>query len=576
MRIKKNILVIPLFFLLTILTVPLLVFFSSYQNKIYPNVWVGNIDLGGKTLNEAKMTLNGVYFQEITLAANSQPFNIQLSEINFKFDAAINIEQAFSVGRNKRPLRNILEIFNLRKTKKIFPFKYSIDENKLRQFLSDYGGQIAVEPIAPSTKITSGEVVINRGKDGLDIDLESVYQSILESLSYGYNQPITVSLTPRNSSLNEAEFLSLSSHANSLIGKSINLTYENFTFALQDNDLVAFLGPRGGYDQSSLDKKIEELSLGVNREPQNPVFVYEDNRVKEFSPSRNGLEIKKDQFRSLIIENLSKLLSSDEKKLLVEIPVTTTAPDINTSEVNNLGIVELIGKGTSRFKGSIPSRVYNVNLAASRINGRLVKPGEVFSFNAALGDVSKLTGYKEAYVIKDGKTVLGDGGGVCQVSTTLFRAVLNAGLPINERRAHAYRVYYYEQDSGPGLDATVYSPTTDFKFKNDTPGHILIQAKADTKNLTLEFELYGTNDGRVSTVSKPTTTQVTDPGDDIYQDDPTLPAGVVKQTEHKAWGAKVIFNYSVKRGEKIIYQKQFVSNYRPWPAVYLRGTGPVQ
>ena len=203
----------------------------------------------------------------------------------------------------------------------------------------------------------------------------------------------------------------------------------------------------------------------------------------------------------------------------------------------------------------------------------MVPPNEIFSFNEVLGDVSSYTGYKAAYVIMEGKTVLGDGGGVCQVSTTLFRAVLSAGLPIMERRAHAYRVGYYEQGSSVGLDATVYSPTTDFKFKNDTANYLLIQPTIDNNNYSLIFEIYGTSDGRVATTTKPIISSQIAPADDLYIDDPTLPLGNVKQTEHKAWGAKVSFNYHVERDGQVLIDQKFSSNYRPWQAVYLRGSG---
>jgi vancomycin resistance protein YoaR len=268
------------------------------------------------------------------------------------------------------------------------------------------------------------------------------------------------------------------------------------------------------------------------------------------------------------------LENSNDKSESFDIPVNKTPPDITTDKVNNLGIKQLIGRGTSTFFHSIPGRVYNVVLASSRINGTLVKPGDTFSFNDTLGDVSAFTGYQQAYIISGGKTILGDGGGVCQVSTTLFRAILNAGLPVVERAAHAYRVGYYEQDSPPGLDATVYGPSPDLKFTNDTPGYILIEATANPKNYSLVFELYGTSDGRAATISKPVVTNVTPALPTVYQDDPTLPTGTLKQTDFSAAGATVTFNYFVKRGDEIIFQKTFVSNYRPWAAVYLRGTGP--
>ena len=171
---------------------------------------------------------------------------------------------------------------------------------------------------------------------------------------------------------------------------------------------------------------------------------------------------------------------------------------------------------------------------------------------------------------------MGDGGGVCQVSTTLFRAALNAGLPIIERRAHSYRVYYYEQGYPVGLDSTVYDPTTDLKIKNDTGNYVLLQTKIDTKNMHLTFELYGANDGRIVEISKPVITQSTPPPPDQYVDDPNIAAGIVKQVEHSAWGAKVVFEQKVTKGGELIFSKKFFSTYKPWANVYLKGTGPTQ
>ena len=238
-----------------------------------------------------------------------------------------------------------------------------------------------------------------------------------------------------------------------------------------------------------------------------------------------------------------------------------------------MGIKELIGKGESTFHGSIASREHNVALTAAKLNGVLVAPGDVFSFNQTVGDISAATGFQAAYIIKDGRTILGDGGGVCQGSTTLFRAVLDAGLPILERQAHAYRVSYYEQNAKPGFDATVYDPTADLKFKNDTPGHILIQTKVDLVKNYLRIEFYGTGDGRKVSIGNIRLWNQTPPPPDIYQDDPSLPAGTVKQVDWKAWGAKAAFDWKVVRNGEVLQEKTFFSNYRPWQAVYLKGTG---
>jgi vancomycin resistance protein YoaR len=167
---------------------------------------------------------------------------------------------------------------------------------------------------------------------------------------------------------------------------------------------------------------------------------------------------------------------------------------------------------------------------------------------------------------------LGDGGGVCQVSTTLFRAALNAGLPILERQAHAYRVSYYEQESFAGLDATVYSPKPDLKIQNDTPAHILIQARVFPQEFKLVFQLYGTADGRRATITNPRLWDQVAPPPPLYIDDPTLPKGEVRQVESPVWGAKAAFDWKVVRDGQILQERTFYSVYQPWQAVYLRGT----
>ncbi|HVZ12394.1 MAG TPA: VanW family protein [Patescibacteria group bacterium] len=327
------------------------------------------------------------------------------------------------------------------------------------------------------------------------------------------------------------------------------------------------------FDQNALASSLAPIQANIHKDPVDAEFNVQNNRVVAFKQSENGVDINFDNLNKELTGSIPHLATVDNPGITqFDIPIKITPPNVTTEQANNLGIVEQIGVGHSTFYHSIPGRVHNVALATSRINGALVAPGEEFSFDKMLGDVSAYTGYQQAYVIQNGKTVLGDGGGVCQVSTTLFRALLNAGLPITERHAHAYRVGYYEQDEPPGLDATTFVPTVDLKFRNDTGHYILIQGVADTTNLTMTFTLYGKSDGRVSQVSTPVISNVAPAPPDLYQDDPTLPVGTVKQVDFAAPGAKSVFTRTVTRGGKTIINDTFVSVYKPWQAVYLRGT----
>lgn len=327
------------------------------------------------------------------------------------------------------------------------------------------------------------------------------------------------------------------------------------------------------YKEEQLNKLILPLSKKLDKQPVEGTFNFEGGRVIAFKLSKNGQRVDTEKLKSEIVSEMNTIARSEKPhSFTLKIPLEITEPKISTEKINNYGIKELIAQGSSTFQGSIPNRAYNINLAANRINGALIAPGEEFSFNKTVGDISSFTGYKQAYVISGGKTILGDGGGVCQVSTTLFRAALNAGLPITERNQHAYRVGYYEQDSAPGVDAAIYSPGTDLKFKNDTGKHILIQAYPDLVNYTLSFQLFGTKDNREVVVNTPVILSQSPAPEAEYQDDPNLPKGEVKQIDFAAGGMNVYFTRTVKKNGKVVLSDKFTSNYRPWKAVYLRGT----
>jgi vancomycin resistance protein YoaR len=327
-----------------------------------------------------------------------------------------------------------------------------------------------------------------------------------------------------------------------------------------------------GYSQEKLEGVVEEIAVEVDRPVQDALFEFKNGKVVNFQVSKEGREVDRQQVKKLII--LAFSWPRGEKDLIpLDLPVKIIEPKITTEKSNELGIRELLAEGESFFKDSIPSRVHNIVLASSYLHGVVIPPGEVFSFAKKIGTISAEVGYKPAYVIKNKATVLEDGGGVCQVSTTLFRAALNAGLPIIERKAHYYRVGFYEQGGyPPGLDATVYPPSPDLKFKNDTPGHILIQTIVDKEVKRLVFQLYGTSDGRRVEITKPVIHSQTPPPEPIYIDEPTLPVGVIKRIDSAHWGAKVSFSRKVFYADGSLKEEQtFWSNYVAWPAVYQRG-----
>ena len=251
-------------------------------------------------------------------------------------------------------------------------------------------------------------------------------------------------------------------------------------------------------DEEAVKKFIDDLARKSDRDPENAKFKMEDGRVSAFSLSKKGLALKKDmafqELKDFLLEKNFELLKDSSLKLTYAEKV----PEITIDSVESMGIKDLISQGKSSFRGSPKNRIHNITVATSRFNGLMIKPGEEFSFVKNLGEVDGDHGYLPELVIKNDKTEPEFGGGICQVSTTAFRAAINAGLEITARRNHAYPVSYYNPQ---GMDASVYIPRPDLRFKNNTPGYILIQTEIQGTDLTFNF--YGTDDGRKTEIIGP-------------------------------------------------------------------------
>lgn len=325
------------------------------------------------------------------------------------------------------------------------------------------------------------------------------------------------------------------------------------------------------FNESVLREYIDYIDEKHSFPAENALFKFENNKVTAFKFEKYGKQILAKETLDLISKKV-KDVNGPDTNINIEILDRVINPTVTMSQSNDFGIVEKVGEGKSDYSGSIPGRIHNVILGTNKFNGVLIPKGETFSFNKIIGDISASTGYEQAYIIKEGRTVLGDGGGVCQISTTLFRAALNTGLPIVERWAHAYRVHYYENDGKPGFDATVFSPSNDLKFKNDLPSAILIKTEIDEENNLLTYTFYGKKDSRKVEISPATIWDVLPPPDAKYEDDPTLPKGVTNQVDWAAWGTKASFHYKVTNNNKTVINQDFFSNYKPWAAVFMVGT----
>jgi vancomycin resistance protein YoaR len=241
-------------------------------------------------------------------------------------------------------------------------------------------------------------------------------------------------------------------------------------------------------DQNTI-KNIEQITKQINQEPHDPALIIkDDHHAQEFDPGQNG--------QSLDLYDLHTQLTSDTER--IQLSVMISEPHALLSETNTLGINELVAEGKSDFSGSPANRIHNIKVGAGKFNGLIVARGEEFSFNKYLGEVDDVHGFLPELVIKPEGVTPEFGGGLCQVSTTTFRAAMNAGLPITARRNHSFAVQYYAPQ---GSDATIYPGSSDLKFVNNLRSALLIQTRIEGRKLYFDF--YGTKDDRIVSFEGP-------------------------------------------------------------------------
>ncbi|MBX4205014.1 MAG: VanW family protein [Candidatus Doudnabacteria bacterium] len=236
---------------------------------------------------------------------------------------------------------------------------------------------------------------------------------------------------------------------------------------------------------------LQAITEEVTQPVVNAQLEIKDGWATTFIPDQNGLAID--------LNWLAQMFGS-EGVAGINLPVLVSEPSVKLAELNDMGINELVARGESDFSGSTKNRIVNVTVGSGKYNGLILKPGEEFSFNKFLGEVDAEHGFKPELVIKATGVTPEFGGGLCQVSSTMFRAAMNAGFPITARRNHSFAVHYYFPQ---GTDATIYPGVQDMKYINNLKTPVLIHTHMDLAHTKLYFDIYGTKDDRVVTFEGP-------------------------------------------------------------------------
>ena len=559
----------------------------EHFERIFPGVTVWGIDLGGLDKIEAKEKLSRqtVFLNEeaIVLRDLDKTWTFTPSQLGMSVKVEDAIEEAFAIGHSGSLLSDLLEQWDS------FYYGYHIapviilDMVMTDELLKGISRDINVLPRDASFSVIGSIFTLDEGQNGRTLDIIENTDKIMKPLSNMVHAEVQLKVdefTPMQVDVERQRNI-----GQMIIDSPLVISVEDPTdidgsaWVVDQASLIDMLVFRRNEDANNNqynitvdeERMMEFLAYAGEQlriEPRNAKFGFDDeiNDLVIVSPAIMGRELDLNSTLGLVIGAL------ESGKNTVFFQFDDVEPELgDDTTMDELGITGLVAEAKTFFRGSGESRQQNVKAGSDMMNGVMIPPGGEFSFNDNLGDISLDTGFAEAWIIYGGRTIQGVGGGICQVSTTAFRAAFYGGYPIIERNPHAYRVGYYEQglnSPGPGLDATIFSPVADFRFHNDRDAWLLIETELDETDQSLVFRFYSAFDPRVVTVSEAEVTDIVEAKEAVYEFNPSLEKGEIKQVDWENEGAKIAVERVVVYDSKVIIEDTIRTTYQPWGSVY--------
>lgn len=470
-------------------------FINVNNTTFVSGISILGIDVSGLSKDDAKQKVtddvSNRLSTDVIFKHNDETYTLLPSSVGGSFDIDKVIDDAYSVGRNGNIFQNNFAILNAMINSKNFIPDFSFNSDSFDNSISQMNSNFADGIVEPSYDISGNNLIIKSGKNGNIVDSDKIKSLFVDKLIF----------VPYNT--DSIEVPVFSKEANKI-----------------DIDAI----------HSEIYKEAQDASYTTN-----PYAVY---------PSSNGLDF------NISIDEAKALITGDKDSYTI--PLKTLYPNVKTSDIGIEAFPNLLSSYSTSFASSSSNRATNVSLATNKINGKVLMPGEVFSFNGTVGKRTPQAGFKVAGVYMNGQVATDYGGGICQVSSTLYNAVLRANLEIVDRSNHMFEVGYVPI----GTDATVSWGAPDFKFKNSRSYPIKIVTSSSNRKCVVKF--YGLKESEEYDIEIVSYRTGSVPYRTTYTTDSSLAAGQQKVIQRGSNGAKSVA-YRIRKKNGQVISKELLS-----------------
>lgn len=569
----------------------------NFQSKVLTGVSVAGIDVSGLSVDDAAIKISdGIVYPGTGRIAFQDRGSVWIAtpaQVGINLDARASAQAAYQVGRGGNPVQRVIDQIDIWQSGVDVAPVMIFDESLAQAYIASLAEIVDRPTIEATLGINGVEVLVHSGQVGRIVNIAGTSAQIPAQIPGMTDMVLPLVI-------DETAPVILDATEQAGIAENILSAPLVLVIAAEDggSDQQWVLNPESlagmlavervetddgsekyqvGLSTTQLSVFLDNIGKDLVREPANARFVFNDETGK-LEPIESSV-----RGRTLLVPDTVDLIQTrlTEGKHRARLVFEYTEPGAaDSAKAKDLGITELVNEQISYFYGSSSERIQNISVAAERFHGLVIAPGETFSMASVMGDISLDEGYAEAWIIFGDRTIKGVGGGVCQVSTTLFRTVFFGGYQIDERYSHAYRVSYYEQTASgaintslAGLDATVYVPLVDFKFTNDSDHWLLMETYVNQSARSLTWKFYSTDDGREVDWSTTGLTNTVKAPEPLYEENNGLKKGEIRQVDWEVKGADVTVTRTVVRNGEIINEDVFVTHYQPWRSVYQYGPG---